>query len=126
VKGLNYSAFLGNGLNTLNISANKIDTHLAVSGSVWWKPLGPYIDHSAKIATCTMIISPPKKFAFELVPRLQGPERTVSIISNNQIPTTLHCTIPTACKPSRPGRLRRGVTLNLATYTMRAADWGIK
>ena len=42
VKGLNYLAFLGNGLNTLNISANKIDTHLLVSGSVWWEPLGPY------------------------------------------------------------------------------------
>jgi hypothetical protein len=39
---LNYLAFVGNGLNTLNISANKIDTHLAGSGSVWWEPLGPY------------------------------------------------------------------------------------
>ena len=42
VKGLNYLAFVGNGLNTLNISANKIDTHLLLSGSVWWEPLGPY------------------------------------------------------------------------------------
>ena len=42
VKGLNYLAFVGNGLNTLNISANKIDTHLLVSGSVWWEPLGDY------------------------------------------------------------------------------------
>ena len=42
VKGLNYLAFVGNGLNTLNISATKIDTHLAVSGSLWWEPLGPY------------------------------------------------------------------------------------
>ncbi len=41
-KGLNYLAFLGNGLNTLNISANKIDTHLLYSGSTWWEPLGPY------------------------------------------------------------------------------------
>src|SRR5262245_13444177 len=40
--GLNYLAFVGNGLNTLNISANKIDTHLLVSGSAWWEPLGPY------------------------------------------------------------------------------------
>ena len=40
VKGLNYLAFVGNGLNTLNISANKIDTHLLFSGSVWWEPLG--------------------------------------------------------------------------------------
>jgi hypothetical protein len=42
VKGLNYLAFVGNGLNTLSISANKIDTHLLWSSSVWWEPLGPY------------------------------------------------------------------------------------
>jgi len=42
VKGLNYFAFIGNGLNTLNISANKIDTNLVASGSVWWEPLGAY------------------------------------------------------------------------------------
>jgi hypothetical protein len=42
VKGLNYLVFLGNGLNTLNISAAKIDTHLLLSGSVWWEPLGRY------------------------------------------------------------------------------------
>jgi hypothetical protein len=42
VKGLNYLVFVGNGLNTLNISATKIDTNLLASGSVWWEPLGPY------------------------------------------------------------------------------------
>ena len=42
VNGLNYLTFVGNGLNTLNISANKIDTHLLFSSSVWWEPLGPY------------------------------------------------------------------------------------
>jgi hypothetical protein len=42
MKGLNYLAFVGNGLNTLNITANKIDTNLLLSGSVWWEPLGPY------------------------------------------------------------------------------------
>src|SRR5204863_785050 len=36
-KGLNYLTFVGNGLNTLSISANKIDTHLALSGSLWWE-----------------------------------------------------------------------------------------
>jgi hypothetical protein len=40
--GLNYLALVGNGLNTLNISANKIDTHLLLSGSLWWEPLGAY------------------------------------------------------------------------------------
>jgi hypothetical protein len=42
LKGLNYLAFVGNGLNTLNISANKIDTNLLLSGSVWWEPRGAY------------------------------------------------------------------------------------
>jgi hypothetical protein len=42
VKGLNYLAFLGNGLNTLSISATKIDTNLLASGSVWWEPMGAY------------------------------------------------------------------------------------
>jgi hypothetical protein len=42
VKGLNYLAFVGNGLNTLNISASKIDTNLLLSGSTWWEPLGSY------------------------------------------------------------------------------------
>ena len=39
---LHYMAFLGNGLNTLNISATKIDENLLYSGSVWWEPLGDY------------------------------------------------------------------------------------
>ena len=42
VGNLNYLVFVGNGLNTLNISAAKIDTNLLFSGSVWWEPLGPY------------------------------------------------------------------------------------
>jgi hypothetical protein len=42
IKGLNYLVFVGNGLNTLNISATKIDTNLLYSGSVWWEPLGDY------------------------------------------------------------------------------------
>jgi len=41
-KGLNYLTFVGNGLNTLNISAAKIDTDLLISGSAWWEPLGAY------------------------------------------------------------------------------------
>jgi hypothetical protein len=42
LKNVHYLAFVGNGLNTLNISATKIDTNLLVSGSVWWEPLGAY------------------------------------------------------------------------------------
>ena len=41
-KNFNYLVFVGNGLNTLNISANKIDTNLVTAGSVWWEPLGAF------------------------------------------------------------------------------------
>lgn len=41
-KGLYYQGFVGNGLNTLSITANKIDTNLLFSGSLWWEPLGNY------------------------------------------------------------------------------------
>jgi TolA-binding protein len=41
-KNLNYQLFVGNGLNTISISAAKIDTNLLLSGSVWWEPLGMY------------------------------------------------------------------------------------
>jgi hypothetical protein len=39
---LHYLAFVGNGLNTLNISAAKIDENVMGSASVWWEPLGDY------------------------------------------------------------------------------------
>ena len=41
-KNLNYQLFVGNGLNTISISAAKIDTNLLLSGSVWWEPFGKY------------------------------------------------------------------------------------
>jgi hypothetical protein len=41
-KGLNYIAFVGNALNSINISAAKLDTNLLTSGSLWWEPLGKY------------------------------------------------------------------------------------
>ena len=106
VKGLNYLAFIGNGLNTLSISANKIDTHLlfpAVSGGNRWEPTGNPANH----ATCTMITSPPKTSAFELAPRIHGPARTVFQISINQVQRTRHSTIPTACWSSRRERWHR-------------------
>jgi hypothetical protein len=68
LKGLNYLVFIGNGLNTLNISANKIDTHLLASGASGgsrWVITG----RPASRATCTTITSRPKKFAFESAPR---------------------------------------------------------
>jgi hypothetical protein len=91
VKGLNYLVFVGNGLNTLSISAAKIDTNLLASGSVWWEPLGPYGE--------------PGK-ARNMYDDYFSSEKTVFQISINRVPRTRRCTTPTACSPSRRARLR--------------------
>jgi len=125
VKGLNYLAFLGNGLNTLNISATKIDTHLAVSGSVWWEPLGPY--------------GPPGKdrnmyddyFASKKVRIRIGTaftrsreDRFTNLEQSNPDNTSLYNS--DGVLTFSTGAFAPGVTLNLATYKMWAADAGIK
>jgi hypothetical protein len=125
VKGLNYLAFLGNGLNTLNISATKIDTHLAVSGSVWWEPLGPY--------------GPPGKdrnmyddyFASKKVRIRIGTaftrsreDRFSNLEQSNPDNTSLYNS--DGVLTFSTGAFAPGVTLNLATYKMWAADAGIK
>jgi uncharacterized coiled-coil protein SlyX len=125
VKGLNYLAFVGNGLNTLNISATKIDTHLAVSGSVWWEPLGPY--------------GPPGKdrnmyddyFASKQVRIRIGTaftrsreDRFSNLEQSNPDNTSLYNS--DGVLTFSTGAFAPGVTLNLATYQMWAADAGIK
>ena len=96
VKGLNYQAFVGNGLNTLNISAAKIDTHLLFSGSLWWEPLGPYGEPGKSRNMYD------DYFASENVRIRLGTSYTRSRedrfrISINRVPRTRRCTIPTAC-----------------------------
>ncbi len=125
VKGLNYLAFLGNGLNTLNISATKIDTHLAVSGNVWWEPLGPY--------------GPPGKdrnmyddyFASKKVRIRIGTaftrsreDRFSNLEQSNPDNTSLYNS--DGVLTFSTGAFAPGVTLNLATYKMWAVDAGIK
>ena len=107
VKGLNYLAFVGNGLNTLNISANKIDTNLMFSGSVWWEPLGDYGRARQITQHVRRLFRFEKRLAFGLELRLPDPGRTVFQISINRPPITLRCTTPTACSPSRPEPLLR-------------------
>ncbi|MEM6469204.1 MAG: porin [Planctomycetota bacterium] len=37
-----YTAFVGDGLNTLTLRASELDTQLAYSGISWWEPLGEF------------------------------------------------------------------------------------
>jgi hypothetical protein len=125
VKGLHYLAFVGNGLNTLNISATKIDTHLLLSGSVWWEPLGDY--------------GPPGKsrnmyddyFASKKVRVRIGTaytrsreDRFSNLDQSSPENTSLHNS--DGVLTFSTGAFAPGVTVQKATYRMWAIDGGIK
>ena len=125
VKGLNYLAFVGNGLNTLSISANKIDTHLLFSGSVWWEPLGDYgapgksrnmyDDYFASNKTRIRIGTSFTRSREDRFSNLDqsSPENT-SLYNSDGVLTF------------STGAFAPGVTVDEATYRMWAIDGGIK
>lgn len=124
-KGLNYLVFLGNGLNTLNISATKIDTHLLGSGSVWWEPLGPYgepgksrnmyDDYFSSTKTRIRIGTSLTRSREDRFSNLDqsSPENT-SLYNSDGVLTF------------STGAFSPGVTVDKATYKMWAIDGGIK
>jgi hypothetical protein len=124
-KGLNYLAFVGNGLNTLSISANKIDTHLATSASLWWEPLGDYGEpgksrnmYDDYFASRKVRVRVGTAFTRSREDRFSNldqssPENT-SIYNSDGV--LFFST----------GALAPGVTVDVATYRMWAIDGGIK
>jgi hypothetical protein len=125
VKGLNYLAFLGNGLNTLSITANKIDTNLLFSGSVWWEPLGPYGERGKSrnmyddyFASKKVRIRLGTSFTRSREDRFSdldqsSPENTSIYNSDGVLAFST-------------GAFAPGVTVDRATYKLWAADGGIK
>jgi hypothetical protein len=125
VNGLNYLAFIGNGLNTLNISANKIDTHLLFSGSAWWEPLGPYGEpgksrnmYDDYFASNKVRVRLGTAFTRSREDRFSNldqssPENT-SLYNSDGVLTF------------STGAFAPGVTVDKATYRMWATDGGIK
>jgi len=125
VKGLNYLVFVGNGLNTLNISANKIDTNLLWSGSVWWEPLGDfgppgksrnmYDDYFSSEKTRIRIGTAYTRSREDRFSNLDqsAPENTSMYNSDGVL------TFST-------GAFAPGVTVDQATYRMWAIDGGLK
>jgi hypothetical protein len=125
VKGLNYLAMVGNGLNTLNVTANKIDTNLMVSGSLWWEPLGDYgppgrsrnmyddyfSSKTVRIRLGTAFTKSRENRFSDL--STEYPENT-SIYNSDGV------------QAFATGAFATGVTLQDATYKMSAIDYGIK
>ena len=125
LKNLYYLAFVGNGLNTLNISAAKIDTHLLFSCSVWWEPLGPYgatgksrnmyDDYFSSEKTRVRIGASFTRSREDRYSNLDqsSPENT-SLYNSDGVLTF------------STGAFAPGVTVDLATYKMWAIDGGVK
>jgi hypothetical protein len=124
-RGVNYLAFVGNGLNTLNISANKIDTHLLFSSSVWWEPLGAYSEpgksrnmYDDYFASNTLRMRVGTAFTRSREDRFSNldqssPENT-SLYNSDGVLTF------------STGAFAPGVTVDEATYRMWAVDGGMK
>ena len=124
-KGVNYLVFVGNGLNTLNISAAKIDTNLLTSGSVWWEPLGPYGEpgkarnmyddyYSSKKTRIRIGTSFTRSREDRFSNLDQSSPENTSLYNSDGVLTF------------STGAFAPGVTVDNATYKMWAIDGGIK
>ena len=124
-KGVNYLAFVGNGLNTLSISAAKIDTHLAFSGSLWWEPLGAY-GEPGKARNMYDDYYSSKKVRVRLGTSYtrSREDRFSNLDQSSPENTSLYNS--DAVLTFATGAFAPGVTLNEATYRMWAVDGGMK
>jgi hypothetical protein len=125
VKGLNYLAFVGNGLNTLNISANKIDTHLLFSCSVWWEPLGAY-GEPGKSRNMYDDYFASKKTRIRIGAALTTSEEDRFSNLDQSSPENTSLYNSDGVLTFSTGAFAPGVTVDLATYRMWAIDGGIK
>jgi hypothetical protein len=122
---LNYLVFVGNGLNTLNISAAKIDTNLLLSGSVWWEPLGPY-GQPGKARNMYDDYFASKKSRIRIGTSLtrSREDRFSNLDQSSPENTSLYNS--DGVLTFSTGAFAPGVTVDKATYRMWAIDGGLK
>ncbi|HEY2432191.1 MAG TPA: hypothetical protein VGI12_05915 [Vicinamibacterales bacterium] len=124
-KGLNYLAFVGNGLNTLSISANKIDTHLAWSGSTWWEPLGAYGEPGkARNMYDDYFASKKVRVRIGTAFTRSREDRFSNLDQSSPENTSLYNS--DGVLTFATGAFAPGVTVDVATYRMWAVDGGLK
>jgi hypothetical protein len=125
VKGLNYLVFVGNGLNTLNISANKIDTNLVFSGSVWWEPLAPYSEPGkSRQMYDDYFASRQTRIRLGTSFTRSREDRFSNTDQSSPDNTSLHNS--DGVLTFATGAFAPGVTVDEATYKMWAIDGGLK
>jgi hypothetical protein len=125
VKGLHYLVFVGNGLNTLNISATRIDTNLALSGSVWWEPLGPFGEPGkSRNMYDDYFASNKLRIRLGTVFTRSREDRFSNLDQSSPDNTSLHNS--DGVLTFATGAFAPDVTVDKATYRMWAIDGGIK
>ncbi|HKO45293.1 MAG TPA: hypothetical protein VJU84_18615 [Pyrinomonadaceae bacterium] len=125
VKNLYYLAFVGNGLNTLNISANKIDTNLLFSGSVWWEPLGAYAEPGkARNMYDDYFASKKVRVRIGTAFTRSREDRFSNLDQSSPENTSIYNSDGVLAFST--GAFAPGVTLEKATYKMWAVDGGLK
>jgi uncharacterized coiled-coil protein SlyX len=122
---LNYLAFVGNGLNTLNISAAKIDENLMASGSVWWEPLGDYgPPGKSRNMYDDYYASPDLRIRLGTSYTWAKEDRFSDLDQSSPENTSIHNS--DGVLTFATGAFAPGVTVDNATYRMWAIDWGLK
>jgi hypothetical protein len=120
-----YLAFLGNGLNTLNISASKIDTNLMGSGSIWWEPLGDYgPPGKSRNMYDDYFASPDLRIRLGASFTSSREDRFSNLDQSSPENTSLYNS--DGVLTFSTGAFAPGVTVDKATYQMLAIDWGLK
>jgi hypothetical protein len=116
---------VGNGLNTLSIAANKIDTNLLVSGSVWWEPLGDYGSPGRSRNMYDDYFSSRKVRIRLGTSYTRSRENRFSDLDQSS-PENTSIYNSDGVKAFATGAFAPGVTLQDATYKMSAIDYGLK
>ena len=124
-KGLNYLVFVGNGLNTLNISASKIDTSLLYSGSVWWEPLGDFSEPGKSRNMYDDYFATDKvRIRVGAAYTRSREDRFSNLDQSSPENTSMHNS--DGVLTFATGAFAPGVTVENATYEMAASDFGLK
>src|SRR6185503_3600323 len=124
-KGLNYQAFVGNGLNTLSISAAKIDTNLLVAGSLWWEPLGGYAEPGKSVNMYDDYFAQ-KKVRIRLGTSFTRSREDRFSNLDQSSPDNTAIYNSDGVLAFSTGAFAPGVTLDKALYKMWAVDGGLK
>jgi hypothetical protein len=124
-KGLNYLGFVGNGLNTLSISATKIDTSLLFAGSAWWEPLGNYAPPGKAVNAYDDYFAEKKVRIRIGTSYTRSPEDRFTDLDQSKPDNTSQYNSDGVLVFST-GAFAPGVTVNRDLYKMSAIDGGIK